>query len=281
MAYKSSFFNSVNGDRRYKAEAFAEYFASFVGNGVFPNPSTGCQIMENTPADMHVILKPGKAWINGYFFVNETDYKLKLDNADGVNKRIDTIVLQLNFLNREIVPVIRKGAYVASNATATAPAPTKDADIIEIVLAHVAVGQGVTSITQANITDTRLNKTICGVVQGTVDQVDTTTIFNQYLDWFNNFKQTQAADLEAWMNTEKTDFEQWLAELQAALDGNTAANLANQISVVRNDLEDHKNAVMPHIYTNAKDGKRYRYGFKSNDTNDGLIFIYEEVQING
>ena len=31
----SSFFNSVGGDRKYKAEDWAEYFGSFIGNGVF------------------------------------------------------------------------------------------------------------------------------------------------------------------------------------------------------------------------------------------------------
>lgn len=35
---KSSFFNSVSHDRTYKAEDWAEYFASFIGNGRFPRP---------------------------------------------------------------------------------------------------------------------------------------------------------------------------------------------------------------------------------------------------
>ena len=42
---KSSFFNSVSGDRKYKAEDWASYFASFIGNGVFPVPSTGLQVV--------------------------------------------------------------------------------------------------------------------------------------------------------------------------------------------------------------------------------------------
>ncbi|MGH4125286.1 MAG: hypothetical protein ACREV6_20405 [Clostridium sp.] len=37
---KSSFFNSVEGDRKYKASDFASYFNSLLTNGVFPNPST-------------------------------------------------------------------------------------------------------------------------------------------------------------------------------------------------------------------------------------------------
>ena len=62
---KSSFFNSVSGDRRYKAEEWAAYFASFIGNGVFPLPSFGLQVVADS--GMNVVLHPGKAWINGYF----------------------------------------------------------------------------------------------------------------------------------------------------------------------------------------------------------------------
>ncbi len=40
---KSMFFNSSQGDRVYKAEDWADYFSSFIGNGVFPNPSSGLQ----------------------------------------------------------------------------------------------------------------------------------------------------------------------------------------------------------------------------------------------
>lgn len=67
MAIRSGLFNSVNGDRRYKADFFAEYFASFIANGVFPNPSTGLQVLANQ--NMTVAIKPGKAWINGYFLL--------------------------------------------------------------------------------------------------------------------------------------------------------------------------------------------------------------------
>lgn len=50
------FFNSSSGDRRYAAEDWAAYFASFIGNGVFPNPSTGLQVMEDE--GMRVAVQP-------------------------------------------------------------------------------------------------------------------------------------------------------------------------------------------------------------------------------
>ena len=63
MAEYSGFFNAelVNGeyDRTYLAETFAKYFSLFVANGVFPNPSDGIQVFENTTPDMNVLVLPG------------------------------------------------------------------------------------------------------------------------------------------------------------------------------------------------------------------------------
>ena len=66
MAEKSSFFNSVDGDRKYQASDYAEYFNSLITNGVFPNPSTNLQVLSNN--DMTVTLSAGKAWIDGYVY---------------------------------------------------------------------------------------------------------------------------------------------------------------------------------------------------------------------
>ena len=98
MAITSGFFKSVNGDRRYKADFFAEYFASFIANGVFPNQSTGMQVIAN--GNMTVSIRSGKAWIKGYYVNNDADYLLSLCVADGVLKRIDPIVLRLDFSSR-------------------------------------------------------------------------------------------------------------------------------------------------------------------------------------
>lgn len=187
MAIRSSFFNSVNGDRRYLAYNFAEYFASFIGNGVFANPSNAFQVYEKE--NMIVNVKAGKAWINGYIAVNDGDYNLTITNADGVLNRIDRIVLRLDFNVRAINIAVKKGAFAS---TPVAPTLQRDAEVYELVLADVYVGKGITRITQSNITDQRMNKDLCGVVKGTVDQIDTTDLFNQYgsafQEWFETVK---------------------------------------------------------------------------------------------
>ena len=73
---KSSFFNAelVDGeyDRVYLAEDYARYFSSFIGNGVFPNPSNNLKVVASGE-NMKVTVKAGKAWINGYYYENDSD----------------------------------------------------------------------------------------------------------------------------------------------------------------------------------------------------------------
>lgn len=210
MPMISGFFNSINGDRRYKAEFFAQYFNSFIKNGVFPDPSTGFQVIAN--GGMSVSLRAGKAWINGYFALNDSNYILHLDIADGVLKRIDRIVLQLNYLSREITPVVKKGAY---SSTPVAPALKRDVDAYEIALADVYIGNGVISLSQANITDQRLNDELCGVVTGILGHIDTTDLFAQY----------------------EVAFTEWFANVQDTLSGDVAGNLQAQITQIVSDIK--------------------------------------------
>lgn len=242
MAIKSGFFNSVGGDRIYKADFFAEYFSSFIANGVFPNPSTGLQVMANT--GMTVNIKAGKAWIKGYYFANDADYTLQLDVADGVLKRIDRIGLRLDFSSREITPVIIKGVFSSSPV---APALQRDADAYEIALADVFINNGAISISQANITDQRLNTSLCGIVHGTVSQVDTTTIFNQYQAWFKDITTSVEGEVDAWQTTQQQEFDTWFQSIQDILDGDVAANLASRITTLEQTVDTHTSDESIHL----------------------------------
>lgn len=254
MAVRSSFFNSVNGDRRYKSNHFAEYFASFIANGIFPNPSNTLQVYEKT--NMTVTVKPGKGWINGYFAVNEYDYDLTLDNADGILNRIDRIVLRLDFNARSIDLAVKKGAFASAPV---APILQRDADAHELALADIYVTKGTTFIRQSNIADQRLDKALCGVVHGTVSQVDTTTIFNQYSVWFAETTGKTESEINQWQLTAKAEFDQWFASIQNILDGDVAANLAARITTLEQNLATHQAEYARH----ETDGSAHGIGDKS------------------
>lgn len=163
MAEQSSFFNSVRvngvGDRVYKAEDFARYFNKFIKNGYFPESELSLKVLENE--GMTTVLKSGAAYINGYMYENTSDLIIQHDVADGVLNRIDRIVVQLNYQDRLIRAVIKKGI---PSSNPVAPELQRDADIYELGIADVYIGAGVTSISQANITDQRGNGNLCGTV---------------------------------------------------------------------------------------------------------------------
>lgn len=225
MAEISGFHNSRNGDRRVKADFFARFFGSLIGNGVFPNPSTGCQVISNN--DMTVTVKAGKAWINGVFYENTADLTLSLDVADGVLKRIDRVVLQFNTIDRTIAAKVKKGTFASSPV---APSLQRDADAYELGIADIFVGNGVVSVSQSSITDLRLNSNYCGVVAALINQVDTTTLFNQYQAWYLETTNQAAEDLSTILSAFQSSFNAWFADLQDILDENTAGNLLNMIN---------------------------------------------------
>ena len=243
---KFSFFNSVNGDRRYKAEDWANYFNKFITNGYFPNIASNLQVIASG-TNMKVTLRAGAAWINGYMYNNTTDLELTIQTADAVNSRKDRVVLRLDHEKREIKAYVKKGT---PSSSPVAPALQRDADAYELAVAEVHVRNGVVVITQEAVTDVRLNKDLCGVVNSLL-QADTTMIFNQYWDWFVRTKQKYEednsvimSDFRKFMEDEKkrynTEFTAWFQNLKNVLDTNTAGNLLNEI----NKINDKWNATL-------------------------------------
>ncbi|WP_414733444.1 hypothetical protein [Acetobacterium carbinolicum] len=220
MAEKSGFFNSANGDRKYKADFFAEYFGTFISNGIFPNPSTMCQVMAND--DMTVTVKAGKAWINGYYYNNDSDLILPIDVADGLLKRIDRIVLQFSTIDRTIRAVVRKGAFAS---TPEAPVMLRNADVYELALADIAVNNGVISVSQSAITDLRLSEAYCGISHCIVDHVETETLFLQYQQWYLETTEDAESDLATFKSQFHDEFVVWFNTIKGILDTETAGNL--------------------------------------------------------
>lgn len=161
---KYGFFNAVataNGkyDRSYLAEDFANYFASFITNGVFEELGGKLEVVVNK--GMSIIVKNGVAWINGYRYENDSNLSITLDSADGTLSRIDSIVVRLDITNREIKIHVKKSSLSSSPII---PAVTRNNDIYELQLATVRVSANTAVLTQSMITDTRNDDTVCGWV---------------------------------------------------------------------------------------------------------------------
>ncbi len=215
---KSSFFNSVNGDRKYDTKDWANYFNKFITNGVFPSPSSNLQVV--TGDGMNVIVKAGPAWINGYCYENTSDLTLAIEAADGVLNRIDRVVIRLDTIGRQITAAVKKGTFASSPV---APTLQRDADAYELGIADISIAKGTVSISQVNISDLRLNNSLCGVVNSLI-QVDTESLFIEY-----------EAGMKQKTDDFTADFLTWFQTIQNTLSDDVTGNLLNLINTHKND----------------------------------------------
>lgn len=220
-------FRSVSGDRKYSAEEWAAYFALFLGNGVFYNGADRLKVQAHEGMEIKVGL--GAGFINGRMYILEADKALTVETADGVLNRIDRVVLRCDYANRKISTEVKKGSYATSP---TAPDLTRDADTYELALADVYVAAGVIEITEANITDLRLNTSLCGVVTGLVEQADTTEIFNQFQAYFEDFKVASQEEFDYWLNNVKEVLSEDAAGNLLAITEQQGSDIATVISAL-------------------------------------------------
>jgi len=166
LAEKSGFFNSSSGDRIYDATDFAEYFGSLVSNGVFHRTADNLRV--GVAVGMQVLVQPGQAWINGYHYANTAPLDLSITTADGVNPRIDRVVVRWSNIGRSINLAVLTGTPAP---TPSPPNLTRNNDVWELGIATVYVVRGALSIEAVNISDTRMSPTVCGLVNSLVSAV--------------------------------------------------------------------------------------------------------------
>lgn len=142
---------------------------------------------------MTVKVSDGVGWLSnsegdGSVFWNDTknttgvELKLTATIANAVNPRIDRVVVTWDTVDYAAKPRIEllQGTPAASPA---APTLTNNTLKRQISLAQIYVSAAASKLTSANITDERLDKSVCGIVTDWVT-VDTTTMnqqFNEYL----------------------------------------------------------------------------------------------------
>lgn len=190
MAEESSFFNSVNGDRRYDMEQFALYFKQFLSSGLYHTDNKP-GLLVSLISELQTKLEPGSAYLEGFMYRNTADITFTHDVADVTNPRIDRIILRLdrNMNTRNIKAFVKKGT------PATSPQPPslqRDSIVYEISLAQVRIDAGKTTIT--SIKDERLNQDAAGLVSSLIT-IPTEQFQAAWDNWFNGIKNQIGARL--------------------------------------------------------------------------------------
>ena len=245
--------------QEYTAAFLYEFVALLVGNGVY----NGELATTATSGDMSVTHGTGHAWINGVLYKNSTPFSLPINTADGSLNRYDSLMVRLDLSSNEAYAVIVQGEYAA---TPTAPAVTRNAETYDLKICDIYVPAGCTKITQAQITDTRLDPDVCGVPVFPVEHLDTEAFYKQVLADLAEFKAGSEADFTEWVKltkqqihatlknlvdtveadadtadktvkaaaTDATDkIRDYLAELRALIDGDTVGLLTDKIDTAR------------------------------------------------
>lgn len=197
MAEKSGFFNARETeygtyDREYDAEQFAEYFANFISNGVYANPANQLKVvfddLPNKP--FVVIVRKGKAYIDGYWYELTEDMEITIPANTKAYIVKDVIRCTLNKAERKVSIVLEEDV--------TSDYPTNNNNRHDLILSTIIVQPNASKLNAKDIIDKRPDKTYCGFVTGVIDQIDTTELFQQYDDafqnWFNEMKDQLSTD---------------------------------------------------------------------------------------
>jgi len=156
----------------YDADDAAGYLATR-SSGVY---STEEDFSVTPAGELSVAVSAGQAWVRparfkGRSIIMEQPATLTLTAADPVRGRIDRVVLRYDAVARQTSLNVLEGA--PDSAAPTAPEITRTALIYDLCLAEISRPAGSTEITAANITDTRADEAVCGVMRDGVTGIPT------------------------------------------------------------------------------------------------------------
>lgn len=251
MSVTFGFYNSVNHDRRYNALQMSSIFDGIIRDGIFM--SIGTAMVVKAASGMTVNVGEGRAWFDHTWTLNDSELPVKLEASELILNRIDTIVLDVDHRDS-----VRANSIIAIKGTPAsnpvAPTLIRSTDHNQYPLCNIYVKAGVTEITQSNITNL-VGTGSCPFITGILETIDIEDLVSQWEAQWNEFYNAQTldmqltadewkkqwndwytvqtavatADMEKWMSDRQADFNYWWSQMQAVLDGDVAANLAQRV----------------------------------------------------
>ncbi len=219
MANNALFYNSIDGDRTYDAEDFTTWLKPFFVSGVFYD-----DLQVTSSGGMGVTVDTGYVNIEGKVKFFDEVTNLTLDRAHSTLDRIDNIIVRRNDTDRDITIMVQKGT---NSENPIPPTPVRENNIYDLVLCQVLISAASTSISQSNITDTRMDSELCGWVAATVKEIDFEQISLQWQSFIQQFKRENEDSFTNWYDGIKEAFaEDVPGTLQAEID-DLDANKAN------------------------------------------------------
>lgn len=164
----------------------------------------------------------GRAWVHpakyvGYSIIKQEPDTLTLPLADAQRPRIDRVVLRYDAAARKSYLLVLEGTPAS---TPTAPAISRTNLLYDLCLAQITRPAGSTAITAGNITDTRLDESLCGVMSDGVTRIPTDQLLKAAQARINALEETATNSASAAAASQRA----------AAASQSAAANSANAAS---------------------------------------------------
>ena len=178
----------------YSAEDVATYLCTRT-SGVYAKDSNFAVSITGT---RQITIAPGLAWINyddfkGVSVCSREDTVLTVPDADNTLNRVDRVVLQFDTSSNLTAIRLKTGTPAVA---AQPPDILQNHNQYELGLCTISVPAGSAAVTSADITDTRADEAVCGVMRGGVTGIPTEQLVAQW-------QAAQAAQMA--QGTEKLD----------------------------------------------------------------------------
>lgn len=144
---------------------------------------------------LSVTVSAGVGWVHparfeGYSVIMREAETLTLALSDGQRTRIDRIVLRYDAAARKSSLLVVQGT---PDTQPTAPGISRTALLYDLCLAQITRPAGSTTIVAGNITDTRLDPALCGVMRDGVTGIPTEELIASARERINALEETASA----------------------------------------------------------------------------------------
>ena len=178
----------------YSAEDVATYLCTRT-SGVYAKDSNFAVSITGT---RQITIAPGLAWINyddfkGVSVCSREDTVLTVPDADNTLNRVDRVVLQFDTSSNLTAIRLKTGTPAVA---AQPPAILQNHNQYELGLCTISVPAGSAAVTSADITDTRTDEAVCGLMRDGVTGIPTETLLAQYTAILTAMQQSGNAQLQ-------------------------------------------------------------------------------------
>jgi hypothetical protein len=219
MSVTYGFYNSLNGDRRYDATQMSSIFDGIIRDGVLQH--VGAAMMVNASGDMTISVGAGRAWFNHTWTLNDAPLPLQIPASEVILNRIDAVIIEIDARESSRANAIKiiKGT---PSSNPVKPEMVKTGDQWQYPLAYIRVNAGITSISQANITNC-VGTSECPFVTAPLEKMSIDALVAQWGNQWSNWFVAQTLEIQNSYLSWEEQWGSWFEEKTSDIDAITGS----------------------------------------------------------